>query len=363
VAVRVGIVGLGGVADRIHLPACRAVPEIEVAGGCDPSPDARQRMAAKYGLARTFADFDEMMREVRPEAVIVGTPPASHFEICRKAIEAGVHVFCEKPFMLTVDEADRAIELTRRRNVLLRVNNQYRFMTFYRETEARLRRGDFGRLFYIQCWQQMFHPPDKETNWRNQLTQYVLYEFGTHALDLVSFFFDALPTSVHAHMPRSRPEYPADVLVNMALRFPDERLASFSFNRITHAPEKYLEMRLDCERASLRLSLGGVARFSVEWSRAAGRPIAKFGFVKGGQAREEMNGRSRTFSSAKNKEFASATAAHLRYFLAEMRKPVRSLEGAEHAREILRLVFAGYESARTGETVRLAPAAAAAPHA
>ena len=162
--IRVGIVGLGGVADRIHLPACRAVPELEVAGGCDPNPEARRKLAQKFGIARTFETFDEMLEQVRPEMVIVGTPPNSHFEICRKSIEAGAHVFCEKPFMRDVEECDRIIELARRRSVLLRVNNQYRFMTFYRQTRERLLRGEFGRVFYIQCWQQMFHPPAKETN-------------------------------------------------------------------------------------------------------------------------------------------------------------------------------------------------------
>ena len=226
-------------------------------------------------------------------------------------------------------------------------------MTFYTETKRRLLAGDFGRVFYIQCWQEMFHPPEQETNWRNQLTRYVLYEFGTHALDLVSFFFDAMPTSVSAHMPRCRQEYDADLVVNMTLRFPDERLAAFSFNRISHAPEKYLEMRLACEKASLRVSLGGVARASVEWSRNAGRPIAKWGLVKGGQARAEIDGRSKTFCSSRKSEFASATARHLELFLAEMHKPQRSIENAEHARDILRLVFAGYESAESGKTVRL----------
>lgn len=274
-------------------------------------------------------------------------------------MESGAHVFCEKPFMPNVEQADRIIELAARKNLLLRVNNQYRFMSFYRETWDRLQRGDFGRLFYIQAWQNMFHPPARETNWRSELKQYVLYEFGTHALDLASFFFDALPVSVHADIPRARPEFDSDVLVHASLRFPDQRLAVFSFNRITHAPEKYLEMRLDCEHASVRVSLGGVARVSVEWSRSAKRPVLKAGFLKGGQARAEINGRSRAYSSSARGEFASATAAHLRYFLSEMKKPQRSLEGAVHAREILNLVFAGYESARTGETVHLQPTAVA----
>jgi predicted dehydrogenase len=352
-SVRTCVVGLGGVADRIHLPACASVQEIELLGGCDPNADARRNMAAKFGIPRSFSTVEEMLAEIRPEMVIVGTPPVSHFEICRMSLEAGAHVFCEKPFMPTLDEADRIIEIARKNNLLLRVNNQYRFMSFYRETFDRLQKGEFGRLFYIQAWQQMFHPPAKESNWRSQLTNYVLYEFGTHALDLASYFMDALPDSVNAHTPRCRPEFDADVVVQMTLRFPGERLAAFSFNRISHAPEKYLEMRLDCEKASLRISLGGVARMGVEWSRNARRPVFKFGMVRGGQARAEVSGAPKTYISSSRGEFASATAEHLKYFLSEMRKPVRSVEGAVHAREILRTVFEGYDSARTGETAWL----------
>ena len=75
--------------------------------------------------------------------------------------------------------------------------------------------------------------------------------------------------------------------------------------------------------------------------------------LKGGQARAEINGRSKAFHSSRKSEFASATASHLELFLAEMRKPQRSIENAVHAREVLRLVFAGYESAEKGETVHL----------
>src|SRR6185437_11668776 len=108
------------------------------------------------------------------------------------------------------------------------------------------------------------------------------------------------------------PEYDADVVVAGVLRFPGERIAVLNFNRVTEAPEKYLEMRLDCERASLRLSLGGVARIAVDWSRRAGRPVLRSGLVRGGQARAEAGGRSWVYANARRTEFASATAEHLR---------------------------------------------------
>jgi predicted dehydrogenase len=347
----VAIIGLGAVADRIHLPACRAVPEIEVIAACDPEPAIRSRMARKFRIPRTYSDVAEMLAEIRPAIVLVGSPPSTHFSVASQALERGAHVLCEKPFMPTLDEADRIIDLARARKRLLRVNNQYRFMSFYRQTKERLDRGDFGRLFYIQVWQQMFHPPAMEKNWRSQLKQSLLYEFGTHALDLISFFFDALPESLSFHMPRCRPEFDSDVVVNGALRFAGERLATLSLNRVTHAPEKYLEMRLDCERASIRISLGGVARLGVEWSGRAGRPVIKGGLAKGGQAREERGGRSHAFCTSRSPEFASATAEHLRILLAEARQGESGLDAARHSREILGLALAGYESARSGETI------------
>jgi predicted dehydrogenase len=350
--VPVAIIGLGKVAEQIHLPACQAVPEIELVAGCDPSPSAT-RVAAKFGIRRVFSDYRELLRDVHPGLVLVGTPPGSHYEICRAALESGAHVLCEKPFMPSLAEADRIIDLAERRNLLLRVNNQYRFMKFYRETKRRLDQGEFGRVYYIQAWQQMMHPPESEANWRSTLPEYVLFEFGTHVLDLLCYFFDARPSALSFNMPRCRPEFASDVLVCGMLRFPDERLASVSLNRVSHAPRRYLEMRLECEKASLRISLGGVARVSIEWSGERKRPTLRAGLVKGGQARLEGAGGYRTYCEARQPEFAPATAAHLRTMLAEMRNARPSLDAVRLSRDVLGAVLAGYESARSGETVRL----------
>jgi len=347
------VAGLGGVADRIHLPACRAVPEIELVAAADPDAAVRTRVAAKFGIAKAFPDVDSMLAEAKPEVLIVGTPPGSHFEICQKALRAGIHVFCEKPFMTDATECDQIIALARARTLGLRVNNQYRYMTYYADAKRRLAAGEFGPAYSIEFWQHMFHPPSTETNWRSHLKRYLIYEFGTHPLDLASFFFDALPISVQAHAPKPHPEFDSDVVVRMTVRFPGERIATFSFNRISHAPEKYLESRIDCRNASVRISLGGVARVKIEWSREARRPVVKFGFLRGGQSIAERSGRPKTLLSSSKSEFASATAEHLRAFLSEIREPVPPLDAAEHAREILRTVFAAYESVESGETVWL----------
>ncbi|MBI3695729.1 MAG: Gfo/Idh/MocA family oxidoreductase, partial [Acidobacteria bacterium] len=104
--VRTAIIGLGGVAERIHIPACRAVGAIELVGGAEPDAETRRRMAQKFGLKAVYPDAATLLQEEKPEAVIIGTPPDSHHEISLLALEHGAHVFCEKPFMRTVEEAD-----------------------------------------------------------------------------------------------------------------------------------------------------------------------------------------------------------------------------------------------------------------
>jgi predicted dehydrogenase len=354
--IRTAIIGLGKVAEQIHIPACQAVDEIQIVGASEPNAERRQAMQARFNLPKVYEDSYTLIEKEQPELVIIGTPPDSHKEFCLLALRNGADVMCEKPFVLTLAEADEVIAEAKRNHRLLAVNTQYRYMKIYKTARDRIAGGEFGRLFFLQCWQQMFHPPAFEKgSWRTELKQSTLYEFGSHPLDLICDFFDALPTAVTAHIPQVSADYNSDVLVQMTLRFPNERLATLVFNRVSHAPERYLEMRLDCDRASLRLSFGGVARASIDMTRYQGRNRlnSRFSFVKGGEARVEFQGRSHLLAREMQPAQASATAAHLRSFLAARRGSDRSHQAAEYARNILKIIFAGYESAKTGQTVEL----------
>ncbi|MCS7002803.1 MAG: hypothetical protein NZ518_08140, partial [Dehalococcoidia bacterium] len=113
-------------------------------------------------------------------------------------------------------------------------------------------------------------------------------------------------------------------------------------------PQRYLEMRLDCERASARLSLGGVARLELGWNSERRRPKLRYSLVRGGEARVERNGGSRVLATMAEPPYMPATARHFRQFLAAIRDN-RTPEGsARSARELIRTVFAAYESAERG---------------
>ena len=350
----VGLIGLGGVARRIHLPAIAGLRDLRLVGAAEVDADNERLATAQFPVPRVYRRVEDLLAAEKPEIVLVGTPPALHAGHVRASLEAGAHVLCEKPFVTTLEEADGLIDLARRSGKLLAVNNQYRFMTIYRETERRLRSGEFGQPYQIQVWQQMYHPPSFEKNWRAGLVRSTLYEFGTHALDLLCYLFGALPEAVSANIPRVPQGVDADVLVALMLRFPGERIASLNLHRLSHAPERYLEMRLDATEASIRLSLGGVASISLDWVRSLGRPQLKASYARGGEARVERRGRSRLLVRSPRPEFASATESHLADFVRRLDEGRVDVDAAVHAREVLRVVFAAYRSAETGATVDLA---------
>ena len=106
-----------------------------------------------------------------------------------------------------METADEAGESPRpgagSKGLLVAVNNQYRYMEIYRRTRERIESGELGRLYAVQCWQQMFHPPARErVAWRQELKRSTLYEFGTHALDLICCFMDDLPEAISARTPK-----------------------------------------------------------------------------------------------------------------------------------------------------------------
>lgn len=327
---------------------------LRLVAGCDVAPDARER-AARWGIARVYTEPGAMLEAERPEITIVATPPLTHADLAVLALNAGSHVFCEKPFAPSVDAADRVLEAARSPGRLVAVNNQYYQMPIFRTVQTLLSSGRSGRLYHIDVWQHMHLLPDAEGGWKAALQpRRVLYEFGTHALDLICQFMGAYPTAVSAKIPRVREEVDADVLVLLRLDFPGERTATVVLNRVSHAPKKYLEMRLNCDEAAIRTSLGGVARLALGWNSVARRPRLRFDLASGGAAWWERDGRVRTLARQPYSAFHTACADHFAAFLAAIRTGEAPPVSGAHAREVLRVVFTAYESAsREGELVRI----------
>ena len=340
------LIGMGAGPEKILLPGLTSIPEVNLAAACDVSDDARDRVGKHWRIPRTYADATEMLSVEKPDLVVVGTPPKTHYKFSLLALEHGAHLFCEKPFMTSLTEADEVLAKARQLNKMAGVNSQYYQMPIYQRLQTALDKDEAGRLFQIDAWQHMYLLPNEEGGWKADLMpRRVLLEFGTHAIDLICRYFHAYPEAVSAKIAKVRQDIDADVCINVRLDFPGDRVANIVFNRMSHSPMRYFEMRLNCERAALRASLGGLARFDAGWNSEARRPKLRWSFTKGGEARLERNGKSELLINQPDAAYGLAAARHMSSFARSIQRSDSLNNFMESSRKILQILLACYESA------------------
>src|SRR5205085_565825 len=141
-STRVALVGCGKVAS-IHAAALAALPEAEFVAACDVNLPRAEAFASEW-RARPFADLGAMLREARPEAVVIGTPHPLHADAAVRAAEAGVHVLVEKPLAASLPDCDAMLAAARKAGVTLGVISQRRFYEPVRRMKRAIDEGKIG---------------------------------------------------------------------------------------------------------------------------------------------------------------------------------------------------------------------------
>ena len=121
--LKIGIVGVGHLG-KFHLNNWLEISDVEVVGFVDPSDEIAADVIAKYGIKRFF-DTDDFLNQC--DAIDIVAPTNYHYEWCEKAIKLGKHVFVEKPFAHTMDEARQLVKLAKESNIKLQVGHVERF--------------------------------------------------------------------------------------------------------------------------------------------------------------------------------------------------------------------------------------------
>lgn len=174
------------------------------AGALDHRPEAGRAYGQRLGIPadRAYGDWREMLageraRPDRIDLVTVATPNATHFEITKAFLEAGIHVLCEKPMTMTVEEGEAIVALTRTTGRICAVNYGYCGYPLVRHMRAMVARGDLGAIRLVKAEFAHGHHADAadadnpRIRWRYDPAQIgVSAQFadcGIHALHMASF--------------------------------------------------------------------------------------------------------------------------------------------------------------------------------
>ena len=146
---RVGIIGAGSIAQAVHIPGWKALPDVEIVAVADLNEATARQAAAAAGAAHVFTDYRELLK-LGLDAVDVCTPNRVHTPVVLAALGRGCHVLCEKPLAVTTAEVRRMGELAdkKRRLLMTGQNNRYRAESY--AVKAWAAAGNLGAVYHAR---------------------------------------------------------------------------------------------------------------------------------------------------------------------------------------------------------------------
>lgn len=164
-------------------------PELELWGLCEMNPERVAKFSARYPGVRTSADLDEALADPTVDAVSIATPPATHYALVKRALEAGKHVLVEKPLAACVSEAEELVELAESQGLTLMPGHTFLYSPAVNKVRELIDSGELGEIYFV-------------TSSRMNLGLYqpygVVNDLAPHDLSILLYWIDRPITMVSA---------------------------------------------------------------------------------------------------------------------------------------------------------------------
>src|SRR5438309_3280682 len=204
--LRIAIIGCGKVADQ-HVDAIHRVPECEIVALCDQEPLMAQQLGERFRILAWFSDAEEMLQATSPDVVHITTSPQSHYSLAKQCLESGSHVYLEKPFTITADQAESLIHLAEDQELRITVGHNYQFTLEMMEMRRLISEGylggrpihlesywsyDLGDLRYASAFL------GNRNHWVRQLPGQLFHNIISHGIGKLAEFLDDELTEIIA---------------------------------------------------------------------------------------------------------------------------------------------------------------------
>lgn len=208
----VGVIGAHSWAEMAHLPGYAAYERANLVAICDTVRERAEAMAAKFGIARVYTDYQDLLADADVHMVDVCTPTETHLPLSLAAIAAGKHVLSEKPLAHDAKDAFAAARAARERGVRTKLGFTFRYSPAIRQLHAWIQDGTLGEIFHVHGLEQNSQfldpmyplrqvPTDAD---RTALIPSSIVGYGSHLIDLLRWCageFGEVVGSMHNFIP------------------------------------------------------------------------------------------------------------------------------------------------------------------
>lgn len=262
--LRVGVIGTSNYADRSHLPRVKSHPQASLAAICGRNRVRAQEMADKYAVPEVFTDYQEMIDSGNLDAVIVSTPDDLHYPMTMRALDARLHVLCEKPLALNKIQAKEMHEKAEAVGVKHMICFTYRWAPPLRYLKQLIDDGYIGRCQHCRFSYLAGYGRTPRYGWKfdRQRGLGALGDLGSHMIDLARWFVGdiakvsaTLNTFVQRPGVSQRELDPANDAAFLAIEFDNGARGVFEFSSVAHLAGQEQHIRLYGKDGTLEADL------------------------------------------------------------------------------------------------------------
>ena len=335
-------VGLGaGYFAPFQYEAWTRIPEVEIVAIYNRTEERARALMGQYGIPRVYGDWKEMLDVERPDFVDIITPPETHEEMCAFAAARGIHIICQKPLAPGYDASQRIVENSLGAGVRFMVHENFRWQPWYRAIKQVQARGDIGEFTHISFLMRMGDGWGADAYLARQpffreYPRLLIYETGVHFIDTFRFLLGDV-ASVVAETKRLNPAIRGEDAGQLLLKFQNGSTAIWDANRYNESEAEsprftFGELRVDGTAGHLTMDAGSTIRV-----KRLGQPATELDYVR------------------ERKNFAGDCVFALQRHFVDCVLSGQEFEssGPDYLKNV-RIVEAAYESARTGNSVRVA---------
>lgn len=188
---KIGVIGLGGVAQLVHLPNLAKLPNAELTAVSEINKSRLQTIADKFNVKERYSNYIEMLEKSDIEAVIVATPTSTHKEIALECLAAGKDILIEKPLARSYQEAKQIVDAAKKFKKKLMVGMNLRFRPDTMLLRSFINSNEIGEPFYIKGgWIRKQSSTEKWFTKKEKSNGGVIIDLGIHILDLALWLLD-----------------------------------------------------------------------------------------------------------------------------------------------------------------------------
>lgn len=189
--VKVGVIGLGSVAQVVHLPNLSKLNDVEICTVSEVKKSRLNSIADKFNVKDRFTSYEELLEKSDCDAVIISTPTSTHKDIAIDCLKAGKDVLVEKPLARTYNEAKQIVDTAKKAKRKLMVGMNLRFRPDTMLLRSIISSGEIGDPYYVKCsWVRRQSSSEKWFTKREEAGGGVILDLGIHLLDLALWLMD-----------------------------------------------------------------------------------------------------------------------------------------------------------------------------